>query len=152
MWFNGPYTEMFDDEMRRLARRINKNRNATVVHHETCPRCGAKLVNLYRRDSVWMCRRCWEKHDAEGTPIVTLGPGKLYAVDEDGTHHPLADVKEGWTPGMTEEEYKRIRSVCGFLRECVEGPKCHHSRNIPQGCSWGECNWLGCPMNKYAEE
>lgn len=93
MFVEGPYTEMYEDDMRRLARRINKNRKATVVHHETCPYCGAKLVNLYRRENVWMCRRCWEKHDAKGIPIVKLGSGKLYAVDKDGNHFLLADVK-----------------------------------------------------------
>ena len=30
-----------DEEMSRLLRRIRKNRDATVVHHETCPCCGA---------------------------------------------------------------------------------------------------------------
>ena len=73
MWFDGPYTEMVEDEYRRMVRRIRKRRSATVVHQETCPCCGAKLVNLYARDKkcgprlvkVWMCRRCWEKHDKE---------------------------------------------------------------------------------------
>ena len=42
---------------------------------------------------MWMCRLCWEKHDAKGIPIVKLGSGKLYAVDKDGNHIPLANVK-----------------------------------------------------------
>ena len=65
MWFDGPYTETFDEEFSRMIRRIRKRQSATVVHHETCPCCGAKLVNLYRRDKDWKCRRCWEKHDKE---------------------------------------------------------------------------------------
>lgn len=65
MWFDGPYNEMPEDEYRRMVRRIQKRRSATVVHQETCPCCGAKLVNLYRRDKEWKCRRCWEKHDKE---------------------------------------------------------------------------------------
>lgn len=73
LWFDGPYTETMDDEFRRIMRRIHKDSRATVVHHETCPCCGAKLVNLYRRDkkggprlvTEWKCRRCWEKHDKE---------------------------------------------------------------------------------------
>lgn len=92
MWMKGPYTETFDDEMARIMRRWNKNRNATVVHHETCPICGAKLVNLYRRDNEWRCRRCWEKHDADPVPAVKLGPGKLFTVDKDGNHTLLAVV------------------------------------------------------------
>lgn len=78
MLVDGPYTEMVTDEYRRFLRRIQNRANAKVVHHETCPCCGAKLVNLYTRDygdgfidiggkptRVWMCRRCWEKHDKE---------------------------------------------------------------------------------------
>lgn len=149
MWPDYPYNESFDDEMARIMRRWNKNRNATVIHHETCPICGRKLVNLYRRENEWKCRLCWEKHDAD--PPMKLGPGKLYIVDKNGTHTLLSEVKEGWTPGKTQEEYHRFRSECCFLRECIDGVKCHHPENTPQGCSWGECNWLGCPMNKLKE-
>ena len=92
MWMKGPYTEMYEDEMRRLAHRLNRNRNATVVHQETCPICGRKMVNLYRREKEWKCRLCWEKHDAD--PPVKLGPGKLIMVDKDGTHTLLGEVKE----------------------------------------------------------
>ena len=92
MWMKGPYTEMWEDEMRRLAHRLNRRSNATVVHHETCPICGRKLVNLYLRENEWKCRLCWEKHDAD--PPVKLGPGKLVKVDKDGTHTLLGEVKE----------------------------------------------------------
>ena len=85
MFLDGPYSEMYDDEMRRLARRINKIRNATVAHHETCPICGAKLVNLYRRENDWRCRMCWEKYDADPNHAVKLGPWFLYKIEEDGT-------------------------------------------------------------------
>ena len=30
-------------------------------HQQTCPVCGRKLVNTYRKDGVWKCRRCWEE-------------------------------------------------------------------------------------------
>ena len=82
-----------DEEMSRLLRRIRKNRDATVVHHETCPCCGAKLVNLYRRDNKWKCRLCWEKDDADFLAAIKLGPGKLYMVDQEGNHFPLGAVK-----------------------------------------------------------
>lgn len=59
------YSHLYDESMRKFMRRIEKRRNETVVHQETCPCCGAKLVNLYRRDKAWKCRRCWEKHDKE---------------------------------------------------------------------------------------
>lgn len=94
MLFYEPYSSIMDDELRRITRRINNARNATVVHHETCPICGAKLVNLYRREKEWKCRRCWEKYDAEPQPTMELGPGKLYMVDKDGTHTLLGEVKE----------------------------------------------------------
>lgn len=152
MLFKGPYTEMFEEEMARIRRRFNKYGNLNVVHHETCPICGAKLVNLYRRENEWRCRRCWEKHDADPQPTMKLGPGKLYLVDKEGTHTLLAEVKEGWTPGMTEAEYRRLRASCSFLQPCIEGLTCHHSANIPQGESWGKCDWMSCPMNKYLED
>lgn len=69
----GPYsTTMLDQdpEFRRLKRRLHNARTKTVVHHETCPVCGAKLVNLYRKSiesGEWKCRKCWEKKEAEET-------------------------------------------------------------------------------------
>lgn len=57
-----------DPEYQRLMRRIHNARTKTTIHHETCPVCGKKLVNLYRRnmtDSAWRCRECWEKYDKE---------------------------------------------------------------------------------------
>lgn len=85
MWIGGPYTEMWDDEMTRIMRRFRKYRSLTVVHQETCPICGAKLVNLYRRENEWRCRRCWEKHDADPDHAIKLGPGILYREEKDGT-------------------------------------------------------------------
>ena len=88
------YSRLGEEEMRRILRRIHKNSQATVVHQETCPCCGAKLVNLYRRETEWKCRRCWEKHDNEHGPTIKLGHGTLVAVREDGTHMILGKVKE----------------------------------------------------------
>lgn len=62
----GPYNN--DAKFKRLMRQLHNARTKTKIHHETCPCCGAKLVNLYRRsieDSKWMCRKCWEKYDVE---------------------------------------------------------------------------------------
>lgn len=70
MWNNPVYNEPPDEEYRRLMRRLNKNARAAVVHHETCPVCGKKLVNLYaRKNNIsgkndWRCRTCWEAYDA----------------------------------------------------------------------------------------
>lgn len=43
-------------------------KKVTVRHHETCPVCGAKRVNLYPYNKQWMCRLCKiaaEKIDSE---------------------------------------------------------------------------------------
>lgn len=64
MYPNGPYSSIMDDELKRIMRRINNARTQTVVHHETCPCCGKKLVNLYRKsleDKEWKCKACWDK-------------------------------------------------------------------------------------------
>jgi ribosomal protein L37AE/L43A len=63
-----PYNANQDPEFRRLMRRLRNARTKTVVHHETCPVCKAKLVNLYRKSpesGEWRCRKCWEKIEAE---------------------------------------------------------------------------------------
>lgn len=59
-----PYSSIMDDELQRIYRRIQKARTKTVVHHETCPCCGKKLVNLYRKSvesKEWKCKACWDK-------------------------------------------------------------------------------------------
>lgn len=38
-----------------------KMKVATVRHQQTCPVCGRSLVNTYKRDSVWKCKRCWDQ-------------------------------------------------------------------------------------------
>lgn len=37
----------------------------TVLHQQTCPKCGGKLVNLYRRGDQWKCRHCWDREEAD---------------------------------------------------------------------------------------
>lgn len=70
MLINGPYTNILEDDYKRILQRIQKNGTKMVVHHETCPVCGKKLVNLYaRRNAItekndWRCRACWESYDA----------------------------------------------------------------------------------------
>lgn len=81
--------------MARVMRRFNKYGSRTVVHHETCPICGAKLVNLYRRENEWRCRRCWEEHDAGPVHAVKLGPGVLVRVEEDGSRTIIGFVNKG---------------------------------------------------------
>ena len=56
-----PYLDMYTDDMRRTVNRVRNRLDATVVHQETCPCCGRKLVNLYLRDGEWKCKACWDK-------------------------------------------------------------------------------------------
>ena len=63
-----PYYTDNDPEFQRLMRRLHSARTKTVIHHETCPCCGAKLVNLYRKNvksAMWKCRKCWEKYEQD---------------------------------------------------------------------------------------
>lgn len=66
MILNGPYSNMLDDEVRKLVRKMQKNSSKTVMHQQICPICGAKNVNIYKRQiktpvPLWMCRKCWEE-------------------------------------------------------------------------------------------
>lgn len=59
-----PYTIGNDVELDRILKKFQKAQTQTVIHHETCPCCGAKLVNLYRKttkDKEWKCKKCWDK-------------------------------------------------------------------------------------------
>ena len=59
LWFS-----FIDPEVKKAFR----FKKVTVRHHETCPVCGAKRVNLYPYNKQWMCRLCKiaaEKIDSE---------------------------------------------------------------------------------------
>lgn len=76
-----PYLDMYDGDYRRTVRRVYNKRNTNIVHQETCPCCGRKLVNLYPGDSEkfetvgndvvrktvkeWKCKKCWDKEGVE---------------------------------------------------------------------------------------
>ena len=73
-----PYLDMFIRDSISRRNRRPKNRN-DVIHHETCPCCGRKLVNLYpgdvkktvimygenviKTETVWKCKACWDKEN-----------------------------------------------------------------------------------------
>lgn len=45
-----------------------RTKKVDVLHCETCPVCGKRLVNLYKYNKEWLCRTCKiaaEKVDAE---------------------------------------------------------------------------------------
>ena len=50
---------MSDREYRKHIR--NLMQDETVKHHETCPFCGRKLVNVYLKDGGWKCKKCFDK-------------------------------------------------------------------------------------------
>ena len=50
------------DNARRYMKRGPKK---LVRHQETCT-CGRKNVNLYFRDNVWKCKKCWDEEDKKG--------------------------------------------------------------------------------------
>lgn len=50
---SGPYSTL------GLKLVVGRGRN-DVQHRQTCPVCGGRLVNLYRRNQEWKCRKCWE--------------------------------------------------------------------------------------------
>lgn len=63
-----PYNLGSDPELDRLVRQFRNAQTKTVVHHQTCPCCGAKLVNLYRESTEtkeWKCKKCWDKEGDE---------------------------------------------------------------------------------------
>lgn len=76
------YLDMFiRDSIPKRNRKYGHNKN--VLHHETCPCCGRKLVNLYLGDvkkiaeyhgeavvkieKEWKCKACWDKEKGEST-------------------------------------------------------------------------------------
>ena len=64
-----PYTteEMLSFIAPTMTKALHRKK-VDVVHRETCPVCGKRLVNLYRYGKEWLCRTCKiaaEKVDAE---------------------------------------------------------------------------------------
>lgn len=54
-----PYTT--EDLVSFIAPTMTKalhRKKVNVIHRETCPVCGKRLVNLYRYGKEWLCRTC----------------------------------------------------------------------------------------------
>ena len=124
----GPYTAMAnqDPEFQRIMRRLRNARTKTVVHHETCPRCGAKLVNLYRKsseDSMWMCKKCWDKHEEA--------------------------VKEA-ADSLVEGDNNRCRT-CQVYAECANSPLKLMCKWYVQNVINGDKSTKSCPNYKPVE-
>lgn len=54
---------MSDAEVRKLNTMRRREENP-VRRQETCPCCGKKMINIYRREDEWKCKVCWDKIDA----------------------------------------------------------------------------------------
>ena len=54
-----PYLDIWPHRV-RAQRRLGK---PPVRHQQTCPVCGRGLVNIYKQDGTWKCRRCWEEEE-----------------------------------------------------------------------------------------
>ena len=54
-----PYDFMARDAYKVLYKLLAPGK--PIRHHETCQVCGRTLVNIYRRDGVWKCKKCWDK-------------------------------------------------------------------------------------------
>ena len=42
----------------RALRILRKPDEIPVWHQETCPECGRTLVNIYKKNGSWKCKRC----------------------------------------------------------------------------------------------
>ena len=117
----GPYSVDRDPEFQRIMRRLRNARTKTKIHHETCPKCGAKLVNLYRKsmdDSRWMCKKCWDKEESlKRLKIVEVNPEFKAAVD----------ANDGYCPCLIEQNAD-TKCMCKDFREQTEPGPCHCGR------------------------
>ena len=61
--FPTPYMDMFIADTKRKLSKIGSK--PTVLHRETCPCCGKKLVNLYysATQEKYICKECLERSD-----------------------------------------------------------------------------------------
>lgn len=82
---------------------------------------------------------------------VAIGSGKLYQQKEDGSWDCLGEAKLSVMP---REEYLRRQAVCPYHGQHVDElhhnllvGHCSHPKNRPHGHSWGECEWLNCPLD-----
>lgn len=81
---------------------------------------------------------------------------------EDGTLYRQDDDKQGWTMvgkvrqvkiGMDPKVHQIVKKACKYFGYSYDLDKnvceaCHHPKNRPSGCSWGECNPMGCPLEE----
>jgi len=38
-----------------------RGKGVSILHQATCPICNRQRVNVYYRDRVWKCNKCWNK-------------------------------------------------------------------------------------------
>lgn len=115
------YSPSQDPEFQRTMRQLRNARTRTVLHHETCPVCGAKLVNLYRKNTEsgeWKCKKCWDKAEALARlEIVEVNPDFKEAVD----------ANDGYCPCLIDRS-EDTKCPCKDFREQTEPGSCHCGR------------------------
>ncbi len=52
------YSALFDG---LLGSYLTKVKEVTTRHQQTCPDCKRELVNIYKQNNEWKCRKCWSK-------------------------------------------------------------------------------------------
>lgn len=52
---------LYLDPYTQIIQLLRSRPGKSVAHQQTCPVCGRSLVNLYRRDKEWKCKKCWDK-------------------------------------------------------------------------------------------
>lgn len=50
----------------QIALELGPGKKVDKLCRQTCPVCGKKMVNIYRREKMWQCKQCWDKEDSPG--------------------------------------------------------------------------------------
>ena len=64
MW---PRDDIMSEAEVRKANTARRREESPVRRQETCPCCGKKMTNIYRRDEEWKCKACWDKINLKET-------------------------------------------------------------------------------------
>ena len=93
MFSNWPYGYL--DGISTLFGRYSQRKRTGVDHQSTCPDCGRTLVNIYERDNVWKCKRCWDKASTIlGDDKVQTSHSRGHKIYFDGKDWRYMDTKD----------------------------------------------------------
>ena len=60
MW---PQENTLSDAEARKVNTMRRREENPIRRQETCPCCGKKMINIYRREEEWKCNACWDEID-----------------------------------------------------------------------------------------